>query len=104
DDRTYLGVALDNFQGDLVGMDSLLVFHAYGVDAVLNKAAGGALVTPPVAKLNWSTFNSTGMNLTAALGHLNGTPLGALTQGTDLKAGGGVSLDILGFVVGKANF
>ena len=41
DDRTYLGVALDNFSGQLVGLEDLLVFNAYGVDAVLNKAAGG---------------------------------------------------------------
>jgi hypothetical protein len=39
DDRTYLGVALDDFAGRLVGLESLLQFHAYGVDAVLNKAA-----------------------------------------------------------------
>jgi hypothetical protein len=46
DDRTYLGVALDDFAGDLVGLESLLQFHAFGVDAVLNKAAGGALGDP----------------------------------------------------------
>jgi hypothetical protein len=46
DDRTYLGVALDDFAGDLVGLESLLpVPRVRGVDAVLNKAAGGALVT-----------------------------------------------------------
>src|SRR6185369_16856026 len=42
DDVTYLAVALDNFAGDLVGLDALLAFHAYGVDAVLNKVARGA--------------------------------------------------------------
>jgi hypothetical protein len=28
DDRTYLGVALDDFAGDLVGLESLVQFHA----------------------------------------------------------------------------
>src|SRR5204862_12311 len=68
------------------------------------KAAHGDGVTV-VPKMDWSHFTSTGgLNLTTTPLSLNGTPLGPLTQGTDLKAGGGVSLDILGFVVGKANF
>ena len=39
DDTTYLGVALEDFDGDLVGLEDVLVFHAYGVDALVNKAA-----------------------------------------------------------------
>ena len=55
DDRTYLGVALDDFDGNLVGLDDVLVFHAYDVDALVNKAAHGDGVTV-VDKLDWSTF------------------------------------------------
>src|SRR5207248_8888519 len=55
-----------DLNGNLVGLDDVLAFHAYGVDAVLNKAAGGTAVTPPVAKLDWSTFSNTGMDLSAA--------------------------------------
>ena len=39
DDPTYLGVALEDFDGNLVGLDDVLVFHAYDVDALVNKAA-----------------------------------------------------------------
>ena len=41
DDRTYLGVALQDFDGNLVGLDDVLVFHAYNVDALVNKATDG---------------------------------------------------------------
>ena len=41
DDTTYLGVALEDFDGNLVGLDDVLVFHAYDVDALVNKAADG---------------------------------------------------------------
>jgi hypothetical protein len=62
---TYLGVALDDFAGDMVGLESLLQFHAFGVDAGAEQGRGRALVTPPVAKLNWKTFSSTGPETSA---------------------------------------
>ena len=55
DDTTYLGVALEDFDGNLVGLDDVLVFHAYDVDALVNKAADSTPLTP-VDKLDWSTF------------------------------------------------
>ena len=55
DDTTYLGVALEDFDGNLVGLDDVLVFHAYDVDALVNKAADGTPLTP-VAKLDWSAL------------------------------------------------
>ena len=57
DDTTYLGVALDDFDGNLVGLDDVLVFHAYEVDALVNKAADSTPLTP-AAKLDWSTFGA----------------------------------------------
>ena len=59
DDTTYLGVALEDFDGDLVGLEDVLVFHAYDVDALVNKAADATPLTP-VAKLDWSAFGAHG--------------------------------------------
>src|SRR4051794_2620034 len=102
DDRTYLGVALSDFDGNLVGLDDVLAFHAYDVDALLNKAADSTPLTPP-AKLDWSTFSHTGLDLSAALAGLNGTGLGDLTASVDLAVDGGVALNVLdGLVVLKA--
>ena len=70
DDITYLGVALDNFNGQLVGLEDLLVFHAYDVDALINKATHADGVTIP-AKLDWSTFTNTGLNITPEVTDLN---------------------------------
>src|SRR6185369_2243636 len=95
DDVTYLAVALDNFAGDLVGLDALLAFHAYGVDAVLNKVAKGAAVVGTPAKIDWSTFTNTGLEISAARTALTATSLGALTAGIDLKANGGVAFNAL---------
>ncbi|MBK8118788.1 MAG: hypothetical protein IPK39_05860 [Sulfuritalea sp.] len=104
DDRSYLGVALDDFAGDLAGLDDVLAFHAYGVDAVLNKAAHGDGVTP-VGKLDWSTFSNGGLDLSAAKAALNGTSLGALTTGVDLAVDGAVALNVLdGVLVAKGDF
>src|SRR5688572_27651511 len=105
DDRTYLGLSLDNFAGDLVGFESLLEFHAYGVDAVLNKVTKGAAVVGTPAKLNWSTFSSTGLDISAAKAALNATSLGNLTGTVDLNVAGGVALNVLsGVLVAKGNF
>src|SRR4051794_11669147 len=102
DDTTYLGVALADFDGNLVGLDDVLVFHAYDVDALLNKATDSTPATP-VAKLDWSTFGNTGLDLSAALTALNGTSLGDLTASVDLAVDGGVALNVLdGLVVLKA--
>src|SRR4051794_2398831 len=104
DDTTYLGVALSDFDGNLVGLDDVLVFHAYDVDALLNKAADSTPVTPP-AKLDWSTFANTGLDLSAALAGLNGTGLGDLTASVDLAVDGGVALNVLdGVLVAKGDF
>ena len=50
---------------------TLLVFHAYGVDALLNKAADGHGGDGHAAKLDWSEFvrtgPNTGLDISAAL-------------------------------------
>ena len=74
DDTTYLGVALQDFDGNLVGLDDVLVFHAYDVDALVNKAADSTPLTP-ADKLDWSTFAYTGLDISDALDELNGTDL-----------------------------
>src|SRR4029077_1024650 len=90
---------------DLVGLESMLEFHAYGVDAVMNKATGGTGVTPPVAKLNWKTFSSTGLDISAAQAALSATSLGNLTDTVDLNVSGGVALNVLsGVLVAKGEF
>src|SRR4029450_1954802 len=47
DDTSYLGVALDNFSGDLIGLESILEFHAWSVDLLLNKASDANPATAP---------------------------------------------------------
>ena len=107
--RTYLGVALQGLDGNLVGLDDVLVFHAYDVDALVNKVAGGAGQTD-LDKLDWSEFGAhgtdyTGLNIDAALGELNGTTLGDLNAGVDLAVGGGVALNVLdGIIVATGSF
>ena len=109
DDRTYLGVALQDFDGNLVGLDDVLVFHAYNVDALVNKATDGN-GNDAQPKLDWSEFGAhgtdyTGLNIDAALGELNGTSLGDLNTGVDVAVGGGVALDVLnGVLVVKGDF
>ena len=109
DDTTYLGVALEDFDGNLVGLDDVLVFHAYDVDALVNNAADSTPLTP-LAKLDWSAFGAhgtdyTGLNIDAALAALNGTDLGALTASVDVALDGGVALNVLdGVLVAKGNF
>ena len=109
DDRTYLGVALQGFDGNLVGLDDVLVFHAYNVDALVNKATDGN-GNDAQPKLDWSEFGAhgtdyTGLNIDAALGELNGTSLGDLNTGVDVAVGGGVALDVLnGVLVVKGDF
>src|SRR6201999_1406105 len=56
DDTNYLGIALDNFAGDLIGLDDLLAFHAFGVDALVNRATLGVGGVGTPAKLDWSAF------------------------------------------------
>ena len=107
--RTYLGVALQGLDGNLVGLDDVLVFHAYNVDALVNKVAGGAGQTD-LDKLDWSEFGAhgtdyTGLNIDAALGELNGTSLGDLNAGVDVAVGGGVALNVLdGIIVATGSF
>jgi hypothetical protein len=107
DDITYLGVALDDFNGQLLGLDDVLVFHAYGVDALLNKVGAGAAVVGPLAtaKLDWSTFAYTGLNIDAELDALNqlidfgGADEQQLDANVDLVVRGSVALDVLGGVL-----
>jgi hypothetical protein len=95
---------MDDFAGDLVGLESLLQFHAFGVDAVLNKAAGGALVTRR-CEVNWKTFSSTGLNISAAQAALSATSLGDLTSSVDVSVDGNVALNVLsGVLVAKGHF
>ena len=108
DDVSYLGVALDTFKGDLIGLDALLVFHAYDVDALLNSASdsdANPATTP--TNLDWSSFGAgyTGLDIGTALTNLNNTTLGALDQNVDLAISGGVALDVLsGVLVVKGDF
>ena len=93
DDRTYLGVAIDDFSASLIGLEDVLAFNAWNVDAVLNRAtdASGADVT----KLDWKTFDSTGLDISAAEAALNATSLGDLNAGVDLSISGAATLNVL---------
>ncbi|HKS63240.1 MAG TPA: LEPR-XLL domain-containing protein, partial [Xanthobacteraceae bacterium] len=101
DDRTYLGVAVDDFNASLIGVVDVLTFNAWNVDAALNKAtaADGTAVTP---KLDWSTFESSGLDISAAQAALNATSLGALNADVDVSVSGAATLNVLdGLVVLK---
>jgi hypothetical protein len=79
----------------------VLEFNAWNVNAVLNRAtdASGA----DVAKLDWKTFNSTGLDISVAQAALNATGLGDLTASVDLSISGAAELNVLsGLVVLKA--
>ena len=77
----------------LIGLEDVLVFNAWNVDAVLNRAtdASGADVT----KLDWKTFDSTGLDISAAQAALNATSLGDLNAGVDLSISGAATLNVL---------
>ena len=90
DDTTYLGVALEDFDGNLVGLDDVLVFHAYDVDALVNKAAdsdaadagGQARLERLGAAPTTRAWISSARSMA-----LNGTELGALTRQCGCGAG-----------------
>ena len=78
----------------------MLEFNAWNVNAVLNRAtdASGA----DVAKLDWKTFDSTGLDISVEQAALNATSLGDLTASVDLSISGAATLDVLsGLVVLK---
>ena len=96
DETSYLGVAIDNFTGDLIGMEDVLTFHAWNVDVLVNRATDNnpATLTAP-AKLDWSKFTNSGLNISTVKAALNATSLGALTDSVDLSAKGNVALNAL---------
>ena len=111
DDTSYLALAIDDFAGDLIGLESILEFHAYGVDALINQAADSdANPATTAAKLDWSTAGVhaagyTGLNIDTELAALGNTSLGALTDSIDISLKGGVALNALGGVlVAKTDF
>src|SRR6185295_3751515 len=107
DETSYLGVAADNFSGDLIGLEDILVFHAWNTDLLMNRATDNNPLTllPLPAKLNWSTFTNTGLDISLAKTALNATSLGALTNNVELSANGSVALNALsGTLVAKGTF
>ena len=60
DDVAYLALAINDLDLDLIGLESLLEFHGYNVDVLLNKAADAFPLTALETKLNWSTFGANG--------------------------------------------
>ena len=92
-----------------MGLDDVLVFHAYDVDALVNKAADGngndGAAQARLERVRCARDDYTGLDIDAALGELNGTSLGDLTRGVDLAVGGGVALNVLsGVLVAKGDF
>ena len=87
DDHSYLGVETTGLTADLIGLESVLVFHAGSVTVKVNKATDGAGAAS--AKLDWDSLATTGL------------PLAALTidQALDLHADGTVALNALSVVV-----
>ena len=64
DDKNYLGVQISGLTADLIGLESILQFHASGVNVKVNKATDtdNNVATVP-AKVDWTTFfdNTTGL-------------------------------------------
>ncbi len=97
DDKSYLGVITTGLTADLLGLESILEFHA-AANLKLNKASDAAGL--PIAKLNWATLATTGLTLPVLTGlsstldvHLDGTVALDALDGV-LVASGGFSLDL----------
>src|SRR5207253_2436024 len=93
DDKNYLGVESTGLTADLVGLESVLVFHAGGVTVKVNKASPAAQ-----AKLDWDSLSTTGTT---------GLPLASLDidKAVDLHADGNVVLNALsGVLVASGSF
>jgi hypothetical protein len=67
DDKNYLGVQISGLSASLIGLESVLEFHASGVNVKVNKATDtdNNVGTVP-AKLDWDSLTTSGMTLAAA--------------------------------------
>ena len=91
DKTSYLGLEVALAGASLIGIDGLK-FNAAGTVSV-NKATA-ADGTPAAQKVDWAT----------ATGSLLPAFSAGLTSSVDLRIAGSASIDIFGFVVGKADF
>ena len=64
DDKSYLGVQISGLTADLIGLESILEFHAEAVNVKVNKATDtdNNVATVP-AKLDWDSLTTSGMPL-----------------------------------------
>jgi hypothetical protein len=96
DDRNYLGVQIGGLTADLIGLESILQFHASGVNVKVNKATDtdNNVATTP-AKLDWDSLATSGMPLQSL----------AVDSALDVRADGTVALNALsGVLVAKGTF
>jgi len=96
DDTNYLGVQITGLGADLIGLESVLEFHASGVNVKVNKATdtdNNATTIP--AKLDWDSLATSGITLASL----------AVDSAQDLHADGTVALNALsGVLVAKGTF
>jgi hypothetical protein len=96
DDKNYLGVEASGLTADLIGLESVLVFHA-SANVKVNKATDALGVV--TSKLDWDSLATSGLPLAAlaidsALDvHADGTVALNALNGV-LVAAGGFSLDL----------
>ena len=96
DDKNYLGVQIGGLTADLIGLESILQFHASGVNVKVNKATDtdNNVATTP-AKLDWDSLATSGMPLQSL----------AVDSALDVHADGTVALNALsGVLVAKGSF
>ena len=102
-------MALDNFAGDLVGMDDAAGVPRLWRGCAAEQGCEGPAVVGTPTKLDWSELVCTdelrGWISMRRWTQLNATSLGDLTAGVDLAVGGGVALNVLaGVLVAKGSF
>jgi hypothetical protein len=90
DDRSYLGVQIGGLTADLIGLESILVFHAGNVNVAVNKATDADNIAATVpAKLDWDSLTTTGMSLENL----------SIDRALDIHADGSVAMNALGGVL-----
>jgi hypothetical protein len=91
DDKSYLGVQISGLTADLIGLESILEFHAGNVNVKVNKATDtdNNVATVP-AKLDWDSLTTSGMSLAQpgrSTAHWTSTPTAPSPECAERRAG-----------------
>ena len=92
--HSYLGVEVNGFSADLIGMQPVIEFHAGDVNVEVNQATSTNPLDADIFggpdKLDWSTLQTTGMEIASL----------DVSSAVDFRAEGKVAMDIASGVFG----